>query len=339
MSNTFNVLVPVLGGTALMLGLAYGITARDYRAGEIDVAMTRAAEATEREEGAMMRLSAVQDEISALQETAAAQTAEIAALKAEIAAQAAAAQQALEQTPEQTAESPEPVAKAEGTPETSADEDVADASLFGDPDRGAQIFRQCTGCHQVGEAAVNRAGPHLNGIFGRRAGALDGFKYSKAMQRAFGDGLVWDVEQLDAYIENPRALISGTRMSFRGLKDAQERHDVVAFLRQYSDNPQDIPESAPTAAAREVDLAPEILAIVGDAEYGEYLSSECLTCHQPDGADAGIPSIVYWPEDDFVVAMHAYKQKLRPHPVMQMMAARLSDEEIAALAAYFASIE
>ncbi|MCB1355818.1 MAG: c-type cytochrome, partial [Maritimibacter sp.] len=50
-------------------------------------------------------------------------------------------------------------------------------------------------------------------------------------------------------------------------------------------------------------------------------------------------SIVSWPEEDFVVAMHAYKQELRPHPVMQMMAKRLNDEEIAALAAYFATLE
>ncbi|CUH77810.1 c-type cytochrome [Tropicibacter naphthalenivorans] len=216
-------------------------------------------------------------------------------------------------------------------------QDTADA--IGDADRGAKVFRKCTGCHQVGSDASNRAGPHLNGIFGRRAGSIEGFDYSKAMDRAHDDGMVWDIEHLDAYIENPRALVSGTRMSFRGLKDPQDRHDVLAYLRQFTANPQDIPESAPTAVAREVELPPEILAIVGDAEYGEYLASECLTCHQSDGADAGIPSITRWHPEDFVVAMHAYKRKLRPHPVMQMMAGRLSDEEIAALAAYFENLE
>ncbi|MDT8327969.1 MAG: c-type cytochrome, partial [Roseovarius sp.] len=86
-------------------------------------------------------------------------------------------------------------------------------------------------------------------------------------------------------------------------------------------------------------VAPEILALQGDPEYGEYLSSECVSCHQIDGSANGIPSIAYWPEDDFVVAMHAYKAKLRSHPVMQMMAGRLSNEEIAALAAYFGTLE
>jgi cytochrome c len=81
-----------------------------------------------------------------------------------------------------------------------------------------------------------------------------------------------------------------------------------------------------------------VLAIVGDPAYGEYLSSECSTCHQRNGSDQGIPSVTGWPTEDFVVAMHAYKEKIRPHPVMQMMAGRLSDEEIAALAAYFADL-
>ena len=75
-----------------------------------------------------------------------------------------------------------------------------------------------------------------------------------------------------------------------------------------------------------------------DPEYGEYLSGECTSCHQASGSDAGIPSIIHWPEDDFVLAMHAYKRKQRAHPVMQMIAGRLGDEEIAALAAYFANL-
>lgn len=92
-------------------------------------------------------------------------------------------------------------------------------------------------------------------------------------------------------------------------------------------------------APREVDLPPEVLAIVGDREYGEYLGSECLACHQTDGANDGIPGIVGWPTEDFVIAMHAYRLKLRPNPVMQTMAGRLSDEEIAALAVYFGQLQ
>ncbi|MDV4143774.1 MULTISPECIES: c-type cytochrome [Shimia] len=215
----------------------------------------------------------------------------------------------------------------------------ARAEEIGDPDKGAKLWNQCKGCHQIGAGAENRIGPQLNGIFGRRAASVEDFRYSKSMARAGKDGLVWRLETLDAYIHNPKALVSGTRMSYRGLKDDGDRADLLAFLRSKSDNPANIPEAEPTAEPNYPHLDPEVLAMEGDPAYGEYLSSECTTCHQRDGSDQGIPSIIQWPQEDFVIAMHAYKQKLRPHPVMQMMASRLSDEEIAALAAYFETLE
>lgn len=216
---------------------------------------------------------------------------------------------------------------------------IAEAELLGDADAGAKVFAKCKGCHEVGQGARNRVGPHLNEIFGRKAAALDAFKYSKSLARAGADGLIWTEETLDAYLENPRILVSGTRMSFRGLKKETDRQNVLAYLRDFSASPADIPEAEPTAHSLGVELSPEILAIKGDPAWGEYLSSECTTCHQRDGSDQGIPSITLWPAENFVLAMHAYKQKLRPHPVMQMMAGRLSDEEIAALAAYFEQLE
>ncbi len=214
------------------------------------------------------------------------------------------------------------------------------AEALGDDSRGEMLFqRHCSACHQIGPEAVDRIGPRLTGIFGRRAGAIDGFAYSKSMTRMGSDGLTWTLETLDPYIENPKALVSGTRMNFRGLAGGADRADLLAYLRAYSDRPRDIPEAEPTARKTDHDLDPAILGIEGDPEYGEYLSSECTTCHQRDGSDRGIPSITHWPAEDFVLAMHAYKRKLRPHPVMQMMAGRLSNDEIAALAAYFATLD
>lgn len=220
-----------------------------------------------------------------------------------------------------------------------------EATLIGDVDRGEILFqRSCGSCHQVGEGAVHGTdqgqGPHLNHIFDREVAQFeDFFKYSEGIVRARKDGMVWDLEHLDAYLTNPKLLVSGTNMDFRGMKKPEDRGDVLAYLRQFSYSPQDIPEAAPTAYAEEVELTPEILAIVGDPDYGEYLSTECTTCHQVDGDYDGIPVITGWYEEDFVLAMHAYKREIRPHPVMQMMAARLSDEEIAALAAYFGNLE
>ena len=92
------------------------------------------------------------------------------------------------------------------------------------------------------------------------------------------------------------------------------------------------------ASAPAFTVAPNILAIEGDREYGEYLGSECTTCHQASGDANGIPSIIGWDTEDFVIAMHAYKQKHRENPVMQMITGRLANDEIAALAAYFKSL-
>lgn len=213
------------------------------------------------------------------------------------------------------------------------------AEALGDPARGLSLFRRdCAFCHQIGEGAENAVGPALNRIFDRGAGAVEGFRYSPGLRRMADDGLVWSYETLDAYLANPRALVSGTRMSYRGMREAQDRHDLIAYLRANSDLPQNIPESAPTALPHQPQLSAEVLALVGDAEYGEYLAAECTTCHLVSGGDAGIPAITGWPEPDFVAALHAYRQGLRPNPVMQMMAGRLDDEQIAALAAYFATL-
>lgn len=216
---------------------------------------------------------------------------------------------------------------------------AADAEPFGDAEAGAKLYSQCKGCHMVGPEAKNRIGPHLNSLFGRAAGGLEGFRYSKSMARAGAGGLEWHADTLSTFLENPRALTSGTRMSYKGMADEGDRADLIAYLRLFSDDPANIPEADPTATGTDHNLDPAILALEGDAEYGEYLSSECKTCHQADGGDDGIPSIILWPEEDFVVAMHAYKDNTRSHPVMNMIAGRLSADEIAALAAYFKDLE
>ncbi|MCL4166901.1 UNVERIFIED_CONTAM: hypothetical protein GTU68_061949, partial [Idotea baltica] len=116
------------------------------------------------------------------------------------------------------------------------------ATDTGDSKAGAKVFAKCKACHQVGKGAKDRIGPHLNGLFGRQAAAHEGYSYSKSMKRAGADGLVWDAKTLDAYIENPKALVSKTRMNFRGLKKPKQRGDLLAYLREFSDNPADLPE-------------------------------------------------------------------------------------------------
>ncbi len=82
----------------------------------------------------------------------------------------------------------------------------------------------------------------------------------------------------------------------------------------------------------------ETSAIAGDAAYGEYLSGECVSCHQKSGADKGIPPIVGWDEISFIAVMQSYKTGDRENEAMRSVASSLDREQIEALAAYFATI-
>ncbi len=109
----------------------------------------------------------------------------------------------------------------------------------GDPEAGEQIFRRCQACHMVGENAQARVGPPLNDLFGRVAGTYEGFnRYSNATKQAGENGLVWNDETIAAYLEAPRQYIPGNQMAFAGLRQEQERLDVIAYLKQYDDEPE-----------------------------------------------------------------------------------------------------
>ena len=203
----------------------------------------------------------------------------------------------------------------------------------GDAEKGEKEFRKCKSCHAVGADAKNKVGPVLNDIIGAPIAANANFKYSKVLQELGEAGELWTNENLDAFLTKPKAFAKGTKMSFGGLKKPEARANVIAYLATFSTQGE-LEAVEDTGFA----VSPEILALEGDAEYGEYLSSECTTCHQADGANDGIPGIVGWPKADFVTAMHAYKEKHRENPVMQMTAGRLSNDEIAALAVYFESL-
>jgi cytochrome c len=95
---------------------------------------------------------------------------------------------------------------------------------------GEKVFAQCRACHQVGESAKNALGPHLNGLFGRTAGSVEGYNYSPANKNS---GIAWDEAVFREYIQNPRARIPGTKMVYAGLKDEQRINDLIAYLKQF----------------------------------------------------------------------------------------------------------
>ncbi|MGC9418459.1 MAG: c-type cytochrome [Rhodovulum sp.] len=117
--------------------------------------------------------------------------------------------------------------------------DAQDAAPVAMPDpklvaAGEKVFRQCSSCHQIGENAKHRVGPVLNGVVGRAVGQAEGFKYSPAIQKAADEGMIWDHDTLDAYLESPRAVIARGRMSFQGLRSEEDREAVIAYLRTFN---------------------------------------------------------------------------------------------------------
>lgn len=105
-------------------------------------------------------------------------------------------------------------------------------AMAGDIEAGEKVFKKCKACHVV-DQEKNKTGPHLVNIFGRAAGSLESYtKYSTAMKES---GIVWNDETLDAYLENPRKYVKGTKMAFGGLKKEEDRLNVIAYLKSFSE--------------------------------------------------------------------------------------------------------
>lgn len=217
---------------------------------------------------------------------------------------------------------------------------LAGASAFAgenfDLKKARKTFKKCASCHQIGEAADSSVGPVLNALADRTAGTYGDYKYSPAMRKAGAEGLIWNRESLDLFLKNPKKFMKKSKMNFTGIPKDKERNNIVSWLLTFdaSGDPADGAESLKIEM-----LGASAAALEGDAEYGEYLAGECVTCHQVSGSNDGIPSIIGWPKANFIHAMYEYKTKVRDNPAMQTVAGRLADEELAALAAYFGALQ
>ena len=104
-------------------------------------------------------------------------------------------------------------------------------AVAGDVDAGAKVFKKCKACHVV-DQEKNKVGPHLVNVFGRTAGSMESFKkYSNALKES---GIVWNEETLDGFLEKPRKYLKGTKMAFGGLKKEEDRQNVIAYLKTFS---------------------------------------------------------------------------------------------------------
>ncbi|NDV86231.1 c-type cytochrome [Aurantimonas aggregata] len=153
------------------------------------------------------------------------------------------------------------VAEAEeGAGGATEEAEVPIAALLqtADAEAGAAQFRKCSACHNAEQGGPNGVGPHLWDVVNRPIASVSDFSYSAALQEfSEGGSVVWDYDHLSYFIENPKAHVPGTAMGFAGLRDPEDRADLIAYLRTHADTPAPLPEApaeeaAPAEAAAEV---------------------------------------------------------------------------------------
>ncbi|ADE38985.1 c-type cytochrome [Candidatus Puniceispirillum marinum] len=101
------------------------------------------------------------------------------------------------------------------------------SAIADDVANGEKVFKRCKACHYA-DKEKNKTGPHLVNIIGRKAGSIEGYKYSKAMRES---GLIWDEATLTAYLKAPKKFLKGTKMVFAGLKKESDIQNVIAYLK------------------------------------------------------------------------------------------------------------
>ena len=151
----------------------------------------------------------------------------------------------------------------------------------GDAKKGEATFAKCTACHSIANGGANGIGPNLWAVVG------DGIAVGRAGY-AFSDGLKkhtgkWDFAELDKWLVNPKGYAEGTKMSFAGLNDGQDRANVFLYLNAQGSNvplPKFDAKAAAAAAAPAAGTAPGVVAVVaGDAKKGEGVFAKCMACH------------------------------------------------------------
>lgn len=133
----------------------------------------------------------------------------------------------------------------EGEGGSAAEQPIEAFLAKADPAKGAQVFNKCAACHTATKGGPNGLGPNLWDVLGEPVGQGKGFAFSDALSKKGG---TWNWDNLSQWLSSPRAFAAGTKMTFAGLSNPQERADVISYLNQQSDGPLPLP-AAPAPAA------------------------------------------------------------------------------------------
>ena len=138
---------------------------------------------------------------------------------------------AAEKPAEQPAQTEAPAAAEQPAEQpATTGQTMAAAPAGGDAAAGKKVFNKCKACHFV-DREKNKVGPYLKGVVGRKAAAVEGFKYSDSMKAKAAEGLTWTEENLAAYLKAPKKFIPGNKMAFAGLKKDEDVANVIAYLK------------------------------------------------------------------------------------------------------------
>jgi cytochrome c len=142
----------------------------------------------------------------------------------------------------------------EGEGAAAAEQPIEFYLAKADPAKGQQIFNKCAACHNADKGGANQLGPNLWGVVGEPIGkGANGFAFSPALSSIGGN---WDFTSLNHWLSSPKAMAPGTKMTFAGLSNPEDRANVIAFLNAHSDAPKPLPAAPVATAQKAADTKP-----------------------------------------------------------------------------------
>lgn len=162
--------------------------------------------------------------------------------------------------------------------DTAGAETLGEVLAAADPAKGAAVFDSCRPCHSIEKGGSTVVGPNLWGVVGGPVGHIEDYDYSEALEDFGGD---WQVDRLDAFLEDPQGLVPGSRMVFGGVKNPADRANLIAYLNQNSSSPVDLATApgAGVAAAESPAEAARDFGVLVDAPGVEKTYAYCTPCH------------------------------------------------------------